>query len=199
MNTPSPRERQLRRAHPLAVALVERLSAQPGAAVIDFGAGSGRNTAAFTSAGFTVQSVPDSEIRTFAADSEFDAAVATHSLLHGTHADVDAMLQALGGALKPDAPLYATFTSKGDARYGRGTRIEPDVYAPDSGDEAGVPHVYFDEPGLRAAIEPYFAIESMEEHGVDAIAGTWAHAIPLHGSVHWFVRAVRRTTRSGGR
>lgn len=184
MNTPSP--------HPLAVLLIERLAGVPDAAVIDFGAGKGRNTAAFVAAGLNVCAVPDAQIRSFAPERRFDAALSTHALLHGTRSDAEAMLRALNGALEPGAPLYATFASKRDARYGVGTPLETDVFAPDSGDEAGVAHVYFDEAQLRALIEPYFIIDSMHERNVDRIVGQWAHQRVPEGTVHWIVHARRR-------
>ena len=191
MNTPSPLDSNLRRPHPLAVALIERLQTQPGAAVIDFGAGSGRNTSALQAAGFNVCGVRDSETATFTPAHEFDAAVSTHALLHGTNSTVVSMLQSLANGLKPHAPFYATFASKHDSRYGQGTRIERGVFAPDTGDEAGVAHVYFDEAGLRGVLGPYFVIEALEERNVDAVVGRWAHEQRPDGSVHWFVYARR--------
>ena len=191
MNTPSPLDSNLRRPHPLAVSLIERLRTQPGAAVIDFGAGSGRNTSALVAAGFNVCGVADSETAAFTAAHEYDAAVSTHALLHGTNSTVVSMLQSLANGLRPHAPFFATFASKHDSRYGRGTRIENNVFAPGSGDEAGVAHVYFDEAGLRAVLEPHFVIEALEERNVDAIAGRWAHEQRPEGSVHWFVYARR--------
>lgn len=191
MNTPSPLDSNLRRPHPLAVALIERLRARPGAAVIDFGAGSGRNSAALFAAGCKVRAVPDDRTASFAPAQTFDAALSTHALLHGTRASVVSMLQSLYGALKPQAPFYATFASKRDTRYGRGTRIEPDVFAPDDGAESGVAHLYLDEAGLRGLLGPAFVIEAVEERNVDAIAGSWAHRERPRGTVHWFVYARR--------
>ena len=176
----------------MAVLLIERLKDVPNAAVIDFGSGRGRNTAALIAAGFEVCAVPDEHVRSFAPDRRFDAALSTHALLHGTCAKSDAMLRALSGALKPAAPLFATFASKRDARYGSGSQIEPDVFAPDSGDEAGVAHRYFDQAALCRALDPYFIVEMMEEQNVDAVAGRWAHTRQPRGSVHWIVRAHRR-------
>ncbi|HKU68738.1 MAG TPA: hypothetical protein VJP85_13250 [Candidatus Baltobacteraceae bacterium] len=192
MDTPSPRETNLRRAHPLALALARRLHAQPHARVLDFGSGSGRNTAALEAAGFTVRSVPDAQVQTFRANREFDAAVGTHALLHGTPAAVSQMLRAIANALKAGAPLYVTFASVSDARYGKGTRIGDDTFAPDEGDERGVAHVYFRERGLRDILERDFVVESLDERNVDEIAGRWAHAQQPRGSVHWFVQARRR-------
>ncbi|MBV8196925.1 MAG: hypothetical protein JO263_02210 [Candidatus Eremiobacteraeota bacterium] len=56
-----------------------------------------------------------------------------------------------------------------------------------------MPHVYFDEPRLRALLEPLFEIEALEEQDVDRIVGRWAHQQqPLSGAVHWFAIARRR-------
>jgi hypothetical protein len=39
----------------------------------------------------------------------------------------------------------------------------------------------------------YFTVVSLEERGVDGVAGRWAHpTTPLRGAVHWFVNASKR-------
>lgn len=191
MENPSPRESNLRRPHPLAAQLIERLRPAGSARILDFGSGSGRNSAALHAAGFYVCAVADDGVHAFDAREHFDAAVSTHALLHGTPRSVTAMLQRIASALKPDAPFYATFGSKADARYGKGTRIDDETYAPDSGDEQGVAHAYFDEQTLGSLLGRWFILESIEQHGVDDIVGTWAHAQRPQGSVHWFARARR--------
>lgn len=192
MCTPSPHERIPRRPHPLAAELIERLRATPLARVLDFGAGSGRNSAALAAAGYAVQAVSDDAVAGFTAGSRFDAAVSTHALLHGTPVAIADRVHALAAALKPQAPLYATFGSKTDLRYGKGTHVDEDTFAPESGDEQGVAHAYFDEYALRAILEPWFLVESIEERAVDRVVGTWAHAQRPQGTVHWFVRARRQ-------
>ena len=191
MDTPSPRESNLRRPHPLAAELVERLRSLPNARVLDLGSGSGRNAAALRAAGYDVHAIPDERVGEFTAPERFDAAVSTHALLHGTPRSIASTLDTLAQLLNRDAPLYATFGSKADARYGSGTRIENDTFAPDSGEEQGVAHAFFDEPGLRALLERWFTIEALEEHDVDDVVGTWSHARRPRGSMHWFVRARR--------
>lgn len=192
MDTPSPRKSNLRRPHPLAAELIERLRATPHVRVVDLGAGSGRNSAALSAAGYAVQAISDDHVADFTADGEFDAAVSTHALLHGTPRTIAATVQRLASALKPQAPLYATFGSKADARYGKGTRIDDETFVPDSGDEQGVAHAYFDEHTLRTMLERSFIVESIEEHAVDDVVGTWAHSQRSQGSVHWFVRTRRQ-------
>ncbi len=176
-------------AHPLADALIERLRGR-GARVLELGAGSGRNTAALQAAGFDVRAIRDDDVPEIApGDGAFDAALSTHALLHGTPAAIACTVQKTARALKPHAPFYCTFSSKRDARCGRGRRIADDTYAPLSGDEAGVPHAYFDEAGLRAMLQQWYEVESLQEHEVDTIVGRWAHAQPRSGAVHWFLRA----------
>ncbi len=171
--------------HPLTLELIERLRARPGAPVLEVGAGSGRNTRALVAAGLRVSTLP--------ADGPCAAALTTHALLHGTPASLGLALAMIVDALEPGAPLFATFGSTGDARYGTGTQIEPYVYAAEDGDERGVAHAYFDATRLREVLAPHFAIESMLEVKVDEIVGTWAHATaPLRGAMHWFVVATKR-------
>jgi SAM-dependent methyltransferase len=189
MDSPSPRETNLRRAHPLAIALVERLRTRTHARILDVGSGSGRNTDALKAAGFAVHSVPDAQLATFSVPPDFDAAISTHALLHGTAVTVAELLARIAHALKAGAPFYATFASTRDARYGKGTRIDDETFAPREGDEKGVAHVYFNERRLRDLLAPHFTIESLEERNVDEIVGRWAHAEKPRGSVHWFVHA----------
>ena len=171
--------------HPLALALIERLRERPGARVLEIGAGSGRNTRALAAAGFRVCELP--------AGQPCAAALSTHALLHGTPGLLTTELAEIARALEARAPFFGTFGSVHDARYGIGTRHEPHVYAALDGDEAGVAHVYFDEPRLRELLSSNFIVESMLEVGVDRIAGDWAHRrAPLHGAVHWFVIASVR-------
>ena len=171
--------------HPLALDLIERLRDRPGARVLEVGAGSGRNTRALVAAGFSVYTLP--------AKEPCAAALTTHALLHGTPRSIAEQLSAIAQALEPGGPLFATFGSVRDARYGVGETKEAHVYAPLDGDEIGVAHAYFDRDRLLARLAPHFTIESMREVEVDDIAGTWAHvSSPLRRAVHWFVVAAGR-------
>ncbi|HUA08079.1 MAG TPA: hypothetical protein VMA98_02325 [Candidatus Acidoferrales bacterium] len=171
--------------HPLALALIERLRDRPGARVVEIGAGSGRNTRALQAAGLHVYTLPPGEPAA--------AALTTHALLHGRLAEIRDTLDAIAASLEPGAPLFGTFGSTSDARFGSGDELEAHVYAARSGDEAGVAHAYFDEPRLRALLAARFTIESLREVDVDEIAGRWAHPNdPLRGAVHWFAIARKR-------
>ena len=188
MHDHSPRESDFR-PHPLALDLIARLADQPAARVLEIGAGSGRNARALTAAGLRVTSVEPGQ--PFSGDG-YEGALSTHGLLHGTAPDIAALLAQIADALVAGAPLFATFGSIRDARFGQGERIAPNTFAPESGDEAGVPHTYFDERSLRELLESGFFVESLREASVDAIMGRWAHANQLTGSVHLFATARRR-------
>lgn len=183
--SPDSPEPARRPPHPLALDLIERLRDRTGARVLEVGAGSGRNTHALVAAGLTVCTLP--------VPQRCAAGLTTHALLHGTPRSIAEQLSAIARALEPGAPLFATFGSVRDARYGIGETHEPHVYVPLDGDEIGVAHAYFDQERLRALLAPHFTIESMHEVEVDNIAGTWAHTgAPLRGAVHWFVVAAAR-------
>ncbi len=190
-------ERTIAGAHPLARALLRRLLRQGCVRVLDFAAGSGRNGAALRRAGLQVVSLDDeraASARPLAGiPGSFAAAVTTHGLLHGTPRAIEARLDAIADALEDGAPLYATFGSAKDARFGAGRRLDRWTYAPVEGDERGVAHAYFEREGLVALLERRFVLESLEERSVDRVAGSWAHrSTPLESAVHWFAVAAKR-------
>jgi hypothetical protein len=184
-------------AHPLAQRLIECLRGEGGRRVLDFAAGSGRNAGALRDAGFTVIEVDDAAAASCESLGRLDELVAavlsTHGLLHGTAPAIAARVQAIAAVLENGGWLCATFGSSRDARFGEGERIAEATYAPTGGDERGIAHTFFSEAELRALLESRFAIESLTEHGVDEVAGSWAHQErPLTGAVHWFVIARKR-------
>ncbi|MBV8246049.1 MAG: class I SAM-dependent methyltransferase [Candidatus Eremiobacteraeota bacterium] len=197
-----------RTPHPLVEELSERIPA--GAAVLLLGIGSGRNAMALLERGYALTSVDDSaararnflghvpDARVIAASYErlpipgrlFDAAVSTHALLHGDPRAIERAIREVERLLHPESLLVATFGSSRDARFGRGIRYGPQTFASTRGDEAGVPHSFFNEAEVRRLLDG-FHIESLAERNVDDVAGTWAHeAEPLRGSVHWFAIAT---------
>ena len=187
MSPNSPQNEPLRPPHPLALELIERLRHHPRASVLEIGRGSGRNRRALEAAGYTVIDIDER------SGESAEAAISTHALLHGSPDEIATLLLCIADRLERGAVLFATFGSPRDARYGEGTELGPQTFAPDDGDEAGVPHTYFDEPQLRRLLENGWIIESLEEHDVDEIAGSWAHKKrPLKNSVHWFARIVKR-------
>lgn len=175
--------------HPLTT----RLLAEAGSraiSVLEIGRGSGRNHKVIRESGAALTSIaagqrPDS-------GEAFDAVLSTHALLHGTPASIAAILESIYAWLKPEGRLYATFGSKRDSRYGVGTQISEHVFAPTTGDETGVSHVYWDAVEIRALLKDFRIIE-IEETQVDEIAGTWAHQeAPLLAAFHWFILAGKR-------
>lgn len=182
-------------AHPLADRLIRyaREHALDGP-VVEVGTGSGRNTRALVDAGIPVVSVPDSTPYTQlpGGRESYGAALSTHGYLHGATAKLRAGIAELRRVLRPRAPVYLTLGSIKDARYGLGTPFDERTFAPGDGDEAGIPHAYFDRDGVIEILFG-FELESMEEVDVEAVAGRWAHPTDeLAGRVHWFVVARKK-------
>ncbi len=181
----SPECPPLRPPHPLALALIEEMPRAAGARVLEIGRGSGRNTRALVDAGFEVTSTGGCD--DLPRNRHFAAALSTHALLHGRPAEIAGALVRIAALLDAGAPLFATFGSTRDARFGMGEQIAPATYAPADGDERGVPHAYFDAAEVRRMLERSFIVERLEERCVDEIAGRWAHQrAPLAGAWHWF-------------
>jgi hypothetical protein len=188
MPDPSPQD-----AHPLAYRLIEICREREVAGpVLEVAAGSGRNTAALRESGLTVVSTRDDELYTQlpGGRSAYGAALSTHGYLHGTVAKLRLGVAELRRVLAPGAPIAITLGSIADARYGFGERLDDNTFAPGDGDEIGIPHAYFDRDGVTELMRGSFAIESLDEVDVDAIAGRWAHEDP-HGMRHWFVVASK--------
>ena len=179
------------------MALIERLHAGDGVRILDFGCGSGRNSAALRAAGFSVVAVDDATAEAAEplrdVSEPFDAVISTHGLLHGTHDAIALRVRAIAERMRTGGLLYATFGSSRDDRFGRGQQLGDWTFAPLDGDERGVPHTYYDRDRADALLAPYFHGESLEESGVDEITGRWAHSVkPLRGAVHWFAIVRRR-------
>ncbi|HVR45115.1 MAG TPA: hypothetical protein VMT95_00530 [Candidatus Binatia bacterium] len=184
-------------AHPLARALIAQLGSRTDGPVLDFAAGSGRNTRALRAAGLRVVSVADAVAESptplAGITARFAAALSSHGLLHGTPAAIAHKVGTIARRFEPGGLLYATFGSSRDARFGEGERVDAWTFAPIDGDERGVSHGYFDRERLTALLERCFAIESLEERAVDDVVGAWAHPeSPLRGAVHWLAIAAKR-------
>jgi hypothetical protein len=122
----------------------------------------------------------------------YGAALSTHGYLHGATDKVRAGFAELRRVLRAGSPVYVTLGSIKDARYGLGVPIDERTFAPGDGDEAGIPHAYFDRDGVIEVLFG-FDVESMEEVEVDEIIGRWAHPNDeIAGRVHWFVVARKK-------
>ena len=181
-------------AHPLAELLIELAREHPlDGPVIEVGTGSGRNTRALVAAGIPNLTVPDSTPYTQLPGSRetYGAALSTHAYLHGATPKLRAGIAELRRVLRPNAPAFITLGSFKDARYGLGVPLDERTFAPGEGDEAGIPHAYFDRDGVIELLFGY-TIVSLEEVDVDDIVGRWAHTDDeIVGRVHWFVVARR--------
>jgi len=199
-------------AHPLAVELGAMLAGETGPRLLMLGIGNGRNVAPFVRSGVRVDAVEEDSARARDASLRFEGnaririaradyagpypyagtysgALSTSALLHGTPASLRAALAAVHLRLKRGAPLFATFGSTRDPRFGTGRRIDESTFAPDRGDEAGVPHAFFDEARLRALLVDFGDLDVGESSAAQTV-GRWAHpSDSTEGIVHWFVRA----------
>jgi hypothetical protein len=188
MNAPSPPA-----PHPLAADLVIRYrQAAWSDPVIEIAAGSGRNSRYLTDAGIPLVSTRDDETFTQlpGGRNRYAAALSTHGYLHGTFAKLRLGFAELRRVLRPAAPIYITLGSVDDSRFGFGTAVDEYTFAPGDGDEAGIPHAYFDRAGVKEVLAPAFTVESLDEMNVDEIVGRWAHEGPS-GMRHWLVVARR--------
>jgi SAM-dependent methyltransferase len=191
--TSPPDTGSIRPPHPLALRIIEGPNGPSAGPVLDFGTGSGRNATALRGAGFEVVAIPDGDDGSNLAFRGYAAALSTHALLHGWPDDISQRVRRIAQALVPGGGFYATFGSTDDARFGAGTQLGPQTFAPENGDEAGIAHSYFDEAAVREVLASHFDVTALAQFGVDAIAGTWAHpTAPLQGAIHWFVEAIAR-------
>lgn len=204
--------------HPLALELARMLD-QPVATphqVLVVGAGSGRNLPPFLRSGIAVDALePDTEraaalrtryaaqaaVRVAEADyqhpaalaASYSAALSTNAYLHGRRVEVAGALSALANMLASPGFIAITLGSTRDPRYGAGWEWEPGVWAPTSGNEYGVPHLFLDEDGVLALLAPSFEIITLREVFAGDLVGRWVHpALVAEDTVHWFVIAHQK-------
>lgn len=198
----------------LARDLAARVSAPRRILVVGYG--SGRNLAPLLDAGLAIDLCEGDVTRAAAAAQRYgassrvriftalgspdattsivpdcDGALSTHALLHGNAAGLATSIASIHGRLRDGAPFYTTLGSTRDPRFGRGLRIDAATFAPDTGTEAGVPHVFLSEREVRAMLRD-FTIESLDEIDASDHVGAWAHEPEDAATiVHWFLRARR--------
>lgn len=197
-------------AHLLACELATRVCAPGHVLVVGFG--SGRNLAPLLDARLTIDVIEGDVARATAATQRYgevtairivstigaasapdrDGALSTHALLHGDTATLATSIAAIAARLRDGAPFYTTLGSTRDPRFGRGRRIDAATFAPDTGSEAGIAHVYLAEREVRKLLRD-FTIDALDEVDAAEHVGAWAHAPGDAATiVHWFVRARRR-------
>ena len=199
--------------HPLVVALAEGLPA--GSRVLVVGVGSGRHIPPLLEASFHVDVVEEDAGRATTAAERFageprvrvaragyagsmpfaldyDGAVSTHALLHGSPPTIAVSVAAIGHRMRPGALFHLTLGSIRDPRCGGGVMIDDATWAAESGPESGVPHAFFDENAARALLSEW-DILSLDERSAAETAGRWAHARAETATmIHWFARLKRR-------
>ena len=97
-------------------------------------------------------------------------------------------VEVAGWETAPGGRALLTVQSKRGYSYGKGQPLEPDTFLRDEGADAGVPHHYFDEQGLRElfadfAIVELFPVEWDEMKGGAAYRHAhWAIVVekPMH-------------------
>jgi ubiquinone/menaquinone biosynthesis C-methylase UbiE len=95
-------------------------------------------------------------------DATFHGVLTWDSLHHNTLSNIHAALETARASLVDGGVLMATLKSTRADSFGLGTEIEPGTFVQDSGWEAGVPHHYFDERGVRAAFAKWELLSLVE-------------------------------------
>lgn len=96
-------------------------------------------------------------------DVTFHGVVSWDSLHHNTLANILSALRVVHERLEPDGLFLATLKSTRAGWFGRGEGIEPGTFINDTGREAGVPHHYFDEAGIRSAFAGWECLSLVEQ------------------------------------
>lgn len=96
-------------------------------------------------------------------DATFHGVVSWDALHHNTVSGVSAALRTAFEHLEGGGLLLATLKSVRADSFGAGREIEPGTFVGDSGWEAGVPHHYFDERGIRRAFAGWDLLALVEQ------------------------------------
>jgi SAM-dependent methyltransferase len=117
----------------------------------------------------------------------FDLVLSVHTLYHQTIKGMQRSMAQIEEAMAPGAAGLLTFNSTETDSCGHGAEIEPFTFVPDSGDEAGVPHHYLDEPRLLELLRP-FRIADLElaREDMEYETGTNKCLVKEHHA-HWWV------------
>jgi hypothetical protein len=93
----------------------------------------------------------------------FHGVMSWDALHHNTVANTIAALAVARDSLVEGGLLLATLKSTRADLFGVGVEVEPGTFVRDSGWEAGVPHHYFDETGVREALEGWEILSLVEQ------------------------------------
>jgi SAM-dependent methyltransferase len=118
--------------------------------------------------------------------ASFDCVISIYVLHHGTLAMVERAFEQIRRLLVPGGTLLAIVQSKEDWKYGSGRLVERDTYLPQTGDEAGLLHHFFDRRGLEDLLQDFSIRRIAPESRDEKLPG--GRTI-RHG--HWDVLAER--------
>lgn len=126
----------------------------------------------------------------FRPDS-FDLVLSIDTLYHQTLSGMQRSMAQLHHAMTPGAAALFTFNSTKTDSYGEGRETESHTFVHESGDEAGLPHHYLDEPRLLDLLRP-FRVEDTElvEEDMEYETGTDKRRVREHHA-HWWVSVTK--------
>lgn len=191
---------------PAVVALALKLKQQGKRRILDLGFGAGRHVAYLTREGFEVCGIDisprgleltqawlqreglhaDLRLSDMTVipypDQHFDAVISTYVIHHNTLDNIRRCMTEIQRVLVPGGKVLLIVQSKRGHRYGQGQQLEPDTFITISGADAGIPHHFFDEAGLRDLMPAFVILELSSREHVDEEG--YRHA-------HWLVVASR--------
>jgi SAM-dependent methyltransferase len=96
------------------------------------------------------------------SDETFHGVLTWDAIHHNTLENILSALDLAHERLVDGGLLMVTMKSTRADSFGTGEEIEPGTFVSDSGWEAGVPHHYFDEKGIRVALKQWELLSLVE-------------------------------------
>ncbi len=112
-------------------------------------------------------------------DGHFDAIISTYVIHHNTLDNIRRCVAEMHRVLVPGGKALLIVSSQRGHRYGKGQQLERDTFVHDSGPEVGIPHHFFDEPGLHALFADFrivaLILDELDEveNGVHYLHSHW--------------------------